>query len=142
MSHKFALFAAVLFLTLTLAAAAAEGLTSTNDMVFDAVESREGVYLAPMPAAAPPPLYTEGYAPPQVLELRRPDGQPLRIGRLITSCTCIVASMEKREFAPGEQALVTVRVVKEPPMKGAKYAVIAQVLSPLEVMVQYDVVVP
>ncbi len=142
MSHKIPILAAVLLLAATLATPAGEGLTSTNDMVFDAVESRDGVYFAPAPAAATSPLYTEGYAPPQVLELRRPDGQPLRVGRLITSCTCIVASVEKRDFAAGEAALVTVRVVKEPPVKGAKYAVIAQVLSPVEVMVQYDVTVP
>ncbi|MCD8138941.1 MAG: DUF1573 domain-containing protein [Planctomycetaceae bacterium] len=139
MSHKTLLCAAVLFLFLAFPAAGGEGLTSTSDMVFDAVESRDGISLAPTSAADAPLLYTEGYAPPQVLELRRPDGQPLRVGRLITSCTCIVASMEKREFAAGEPAFVTVRAVKQPPVAGAKYAVIVQVLSPVEVMVQYNV---
>lgn len=136
------LLAAVFVSLMTTATASdGDGLVSSNDMIFDAWADYEGITLA-VAAAVSAPRYTEDYAPSQVLELIRPDGGPVTVGRLVTSCKCLSASIGKREFAQGERALIEVRVVKKPPVADAAYAVIVQLVSPYKAAVQYNYKLP
>lgn len=132
---------AVLFASLAITAAGAEeALVSSPDMIFDAKANHDGIAIAA--AGVPGKRYTEDYAPSQVLEIIRPGDGPIAVGRLITSCPCLSASMEKREFGQGERAFIEVRTVKAPPMAGAKYAVIAQLTAPQRTALQFDYLVP
>lgn len=130
------LCAAALTLLAACPARGGEGLVSSTDMVFDAVSSQGGIRI--VAADVPTTRYTEDYASSQVLEIIRPDDGPISVGRLIASCSCLSASMERREFAQGERALIEVRVVKKPPVEDAAYAIIVQLTEPERAAPQYD----
>lgn len=104
------------------------------------VESADGIRIVPAPDIHTG-VYTQDLAPPQVFELIRPDNGPVSIGRLMTSCTCLSASMEKRNFGAGERAVLTVRNIKATPAEGATYAVFVQVTSPVQQTLQLDLFV-
>lgn len=142
MSRKNFLFA-IAFAILAAAAMAGESgsLVSSNEMIFDARAEHEGILIA-VAADIPATRYTEDYAPSQVLELIRPGGGPITVGRLVTSCSCLSATMEKREFGPGERALIEVRTIKKPPIAEAVYAVIVQLASPHRTALQFDFTSP
>ena len=144
MTCKHFLFA-IVFAFPMLAAAAMAGesgsLVSSNEMIFDARADHEGISIS-VAADVPATRYTEDYAPSQVLELIRPGGGPIAVGRLVTSCSCLSATMEKREFGPGERALIEVRTVKKPPIADAVYAVIVQLASPHRTALQFDFAIP
>ncbi|MCC8190480.1 MAG: hypothetical protein LIP77_07585, partial [Planctomycetes bacterium] len=128
--------AAVILLS---AAPAEDGLVSTMNLMA-AVGEIDGIRLVPA-ADIVPPVYTEDYGPSQVLEIIRPNGQPVTIGRLHSSCTCVSVRAAKRTFGPGERALLEVRNVKATPAAGATYAVFVQLTSPVREALQYDVFV-
>lgn len=115
------------------------GLVSTMSLVA-AVENAGGIHLAPA-LDVPGKRYTEDLAPPQVLEIIRPNQGPVTVGRLFTSCTCLSASLPKKSFAQGERIFVEVRNVKPTVAGGAKYAVFVQLTSPVNETLQYDVFV-
>lgn len=99
-----------------------------------------GISIVPATDVAPP-SYTEDLAPPQVLEIIRPDMAPLSVGRLLSSCTCVQASMTQKDFAAGERAFLTIRNVKKTPASGATYAIFVQLAAPVRETLQYDIFV-
>lgn len=131
-------FCAVL-VAAALSAAGEPALVSSMGLT-GAVTSVGGVSIAPAKDVALP-IYTEDLAPPQVVEIIRPDMGPLSVGRLLSSCTCVQASMEKKDFAAGERAFLTIRNVKKTPAEGATYAVFVQLTAPYRETLQYDVFV-
>lgn len=78
-------------------------------------------------------------APAQAFELVRPSGSPVTIGRMITSCPCIVLEAPKMTFAAGERAVLTLRNVKE--TQGQMYSLYVQVTEPKRATLRRDVFV-
>ncbi len=89
----------------------------------------------------PPRVYTEDYAPSQVFEIIRPDMMPFSVGRLLASCACLRVTMDKKDYAKGERALITVRNVKPSVAGGATYAIFVQLNAPFKEALQYDLFV-
>ena len=138
--NKIVLIAGVLLLTVSVCAHAGEqGLVSTMSLM-NAVEQSNGITIVPA-ADVPAKVYTEDYGPSQVLEIIRPDMGPVSIGRLNSSCTCVQASLPKRDYAQGERILLEVRNVKATPPAGATYAVFVQLTGPVKEVLQYDIFV-
>ena len=115
------------------------GLVSTMELMA-AVSSHDGISVVPADGI-PSNRYTGDYSPSQVLEIIRPDQGPISVGRLATSCTCLSASIPKRDFAQGERALIEVRNIKATPPAGATYAVFVQLTSPVKTALEYDMFV-
>lgn len=115
-------------------------LVSTMEMDFSAHGTIDGVRLVPA-KDVPASVYTEDHAPPQVLEIIRPGQAPISVGRLMTSCTCLRATMEKRDFGQGERALIEVRNVKPTPPEGATYLVFVRLNQPFQATLQYELFV-
>lgn len=131
---------AVLAVCLVSGAFASEaGLTSSMELMA-AVSSIDGIRIVAVDDE-PSIRYTEDFSPSQVLEIIRPDMGPITIGRLTTSCSCMLASTEKRSFAQGERALIEVRNVKATPANGAIYAIFVQLTSPHRAALQFDMFV-
>ncbi|MCC8166438.1 MAG: hypothetical protein LIQ31_09865 [Planctomycetes bacterium] len=128
--------------TLALPAAGAEsnapGLVSRHDMVFDAVMSEAGIQVVPAPDV-PIPLYTDDHGPSQVLEIVRPGNGPVVVDRLLISCSCLLAEMEKSEFAANERAFIVVRKIKPSPQPGATFALFVGIKEPVRTVLQYNV---
>lgn len=85
--------------------------------------------------------YTEDLAPPQVFEIIRPGMGPVTVGRLMSSCGCLLVTMEKKEFAQGERAVILVRNVKPTVKDGATYAFFVQLEKPIKDALQCDLFV-
>ncbi len=116
----------------------AGGLSSQQEMVFDAVASYDGIRI--VPATDLPPLnYTEDQGALQVLEIIRTRMEPITVGRLSLSCSCMQATLEKRSFGQGERAFVVVRKVKPSPRPGATFALFVQLTAPYKAALQYDI---
>lgn len=135
LSQKTLLAAVAAFAILSSSPRAGEdGLVSTMSLMYGVSEAR-GITVAVV-KDAPTNVYTEDYAPPQVLEIIRPDMGPVTIGRLNTSCTCIQASLPKRSFAQGERIFIEVRNVQH--SKGGNYAIFIQLTSPVKELLQAE----
>jgi hypothetical protein len=78
-------------------------------------------------------------APAQVFELVNLTGQPVKLGRLATSCGCIVLLSAKDEYAAGERIEVTLHNIR--PSSGHTYAFFVNVESPVRQMLQQEVYV-
>ena len=138
--HKTIVAAGLILIALAAGARAGdEGLVSTMSLVA-AVPEIDGISIVPA-TDAPVKVYTEDYGPSQVLEIIRPNQAPVSIGRLNSSCTCVQASLPKKDYAQGERVLIEVRNVKSTPPDGAKYAVFVQLTQPVKQVLQYDIFV-
>lgn len=136
------LFAALLcfsvFLAASVAARAADaGIESELDMDFEAIAAIDGIRVVAA-KDAPEKSYTEDYGSVQVLEIIRPDNAAVTVGRLMTSCSCLRATMEKRTFAPGERAFIEVRNVRPTQPEGATYLIFARLAEPYQATLQYE----
>ncbi|MCC8108000.1 MAG: hypothetical protein LIQ30_02920 [Planctomycetes bacterium] len=132
------LIAAVPAIPASEAAAGEAGLVSRHDMVFDAVMSADGIRVVPAPDM-PAPLYTDDHGPSQVLEIVRPGNGPVAVDRLLISCSCLLAEMEKSEFAQDERAFIVVRKIKPSPQPGATFALFVGIREPVRIVLQYNV---
>jgi len=94
-----------------------------------AVTVQGGMSLAPASDVAVQD-YAGDVGPAQVFEVVRPLDQPLTLGRVHTSCTCVKLSSEKTSFAAGERALITMRVVDHP-VAGNVYMIDVEVRAPI-----------
>lgn len=74
-------------------------------------------------------------------EIIRPNEDPLTLGRLHTSCSCITLETEKSSFGKGEQAIFHVRNVEPTPPEGQTYAFFIQITAPIRITLRYDVFV-
>ncbi|MDR1744353.1 MAG: hypothetical protein LBS30_01205 [Planctomycetota bacterium] len=132
------LAAAILCFFTSLSGTAAEaGLESSLEMDFNAIAAIDGIRVAAA-KDVPQKSYTEDYGPVQVLEIIRPDQGPISVGRLMTSCSCLKATLAKRDFAQGERAFIEVRNVKPTQPQGATYLVFARLASPYAATLQYE----
>ncbi len=89
----------------------------------------------------PGTLYTEDYSLSQVFEILRPDMGPVEVSRLATTCSCLRASMEKKQFAQGERALIEIRNVRPSVPGGAEYGLFVVLDSPYRIPLQAEVFV-
>lgn len=138
--NKTVLIVGILLLAVSVRAQAGEqGLVSTMSLM-NAVEQSNGITIVPA-ADVPAKVYTEDHGPSQVLEIIRPDMGPVSIGRLNTSCTCIQASLPKKDYAQGERILLELRNVKATPPAGATYAIFVQLTSPVKEVLQHEIFV-
>jgi hypothetical protein len=120
---------------------AAEGtLESSMEMDFNAIAAIDGIRVVAA-GDVQGNSYTEDYAPAQVLEIIRPNQGPITVGRLMTSCSCLRATMEKREFGQGERAFIEVRNVRATPPDGATYLVFARLNQPYQATLQHELFV-
>lgn len=76
------------------------------------------------------------YGPTQLFEIVRPSYGSFSIGRIYTSCTCIQVTADKKTFAAGETAVLTVRNIL--PTSGNTYPFYVQVTSPVRATLRYD----
>lgn len=113
------------------------GLQSTMEMDFSAIAAIDGIRVVAA-RGVPGKSYTEDYGPSQVLEIIRTDQAAISVGRLMTSCACLRATMEKRDFAQGERALIEVRNVKPTMANGATYAIFVRLNNPYKATLQYE----
>ncbi len=107
-------------------------------MVFDAVMAEAGIQVVPAPDV-PAPLYTDDHGPSQVLEIVRPGNGPIVVDRLLISCSCLLAEMEKTEFAANERAFIVVRKTRPSPQPGATFALFVGLKEPVRTVLQYNV---
>jgi hypothetical protein len=120
---------------------AAEGaLESSMEMDFNAIAAIVGIRVVAA-GDIQGNSYTEDYGPAQVLEIIRPDQGPITVGRLMTSCSCLRATMEKRAFGQGERAFIEVRNVRATPPDGATYLVFARLNQPYQATLQHELFV-
>lgn len=132
---------AVLFLfAFTAVPARSEELVSVMEMDFSGVTAVDGIRIVPV-TDIPAKIYTEDYAPSQVFEIIRNNQAPITVGRLMTSCTCIRAVMEKKTFAQGERAIIELRNVKPSQPGGATYMIFARLNQPFSATIQHNVFV-
>ncbi len=75
----------------------------------------------------------------QIFELVNETGEAVKLGRLTTSCGCIVLTSAKSEYAAGEKIELTLRNIR--PSSGHTYAFFVHVQNPARVMLQHDVYV-
>lgn len=127
---------AALFLCLSVPAAAAE-LVSSMEMDFNAIAAIDGIRVVAA-TDVPGKSYTEDYGPSQVLEIIRGNQAPISVGRLMTSCSCLRATLEKRDFGQGERALIEVRNVKPTQPNGAEYGIFVRLTEPYKATLQYE----
>lgn len=132
-----AIFAAFHVLSPASARASEAELVSTMELMH-AYAAVDGIQVVPA-TDVPLKVYTEDYSPSQVLEIIRPNQEPITVGRLATSCACLRASLPKQSFAQGERALIEVRNIKATPANGATFAIFVQLVSPQKLALQYDI---
>lgn len=75
----------------------------------------------------------------QIFELVNETGEAVKLGRLTTSCGCIVLTSAKSEYAAGEKIELTLRNIR--PSSGHTYSFFVHVQSPARVMLQHEVYV-
>ena len=83
-------------------------------------------------------LGAEDLAPPQAVEIIRPDDRPLTLGRLFTSSRDIRLEAAKRNFGPGEPAMLILRNIAPTPPEGQIYTVYVQLASPIRATLKFD----
>ncbi len=116
-----------------------EGLSSTLELM-EAYGAANGIRVV-QPADVQGRSYTEDYSASQVLEIVRPDGGPVSVSRLATTCSCVQAVMTKKTFAQGERAFIEIRNVKPSLPDGAVYGVFVVLESPFRIPLQAEVFV-
>ena len=115
-------------------------LVSSMEMDFSAITAIDGIRVVPA-KDMPGKIYTEDHAPSQVLEIIRNGQAPITVGRLMTSCSCLRATMEKKDFGQGERAFIEVRNVKPTQPNGATYLVFVQLHQPYKSTLQHELFV-
>ncbi len=137
-SHHCRIFPVILLsLAVSLPALAVDSdLVSTMRNV-NAVAEAHGFRLNPAYDSAHP-MGTGDLAPPQAFEILRPDGKPVSIGRLFTSCVCIQLEAPKRTFEAGERAILQLKNIKPTPLNGQIYAIYVQITSPIRTTLRFD----
>lgn len=89
-----------------------------------------------VPIADLVPVRADDLSAARAFEIIRPYQQAITVGRLYTSCTCIQAEIEKKDFGYGERAIITLRNVQ--PTQGQNYPFYVQINSPLRVVLRHD----
>lgn len=136
----FVYFCTALFLSFSIFCSAGERqpeLVSDFDMIFSAVAAVDGIRLVKA-EDVPGNVYTEDCGPSQVLEIIRPNQAPIQVGRLTTSCSCLQATMARRDYGHGERAFIEVRNITPTVPDGATYLVFAQLTGPYKETLQFD----
>ncbi len=138
---RFSVAVAVLLAFFTASAsfapAPAGEITSRMRTVSGVFESN-GYRIAPVYDVDIPSDY-EDLTTPQAYEILRPDtGQPLSIGRLFTSCSCIRLEAPKRTFEPGERVILYLRNIRATPANGQMYAFFVQLTAPMQSTLRFD----
>ena len=129
-------FMLVLPMLLVAAAGADAGqVRSSTTRGLSAVTSANGFSLRPVGTGG---QYYGDLAPTQLFEIVRPSNQRISIGRLFTSCTCVVLEADKTTFEPGEPAIVRLRNIHATPPQGQMYAVYVQLNSPIRTVLRHD----
>lgn len=119
---------------------AGEARVSSSSGLAMGADSHDGFTIAPA-KDVPIKVYTEDLAPVQVFEIIRPDQRPFSVGRILSSCSCLDVSMDKRGFGAGERALIEVRNVKPTLPEGANYAFFIELEQPFRQALQHTVFV-
>ncbi|MCD8140746.1 MAG: VOC family protein [Planctomycetaceae bacterium] len=132
--RRMAVAAAVLVMVVNLVAAG-EILSTMRNV--NAVPEAHGFQVIPATDVTVAPLPSD-HSPGQAFEIFRPDGRPVTIGRLFTSCTCIQLQAHKRTFAAGERAILQLRNIRPTPPEGAVYAIFVQITSPVRTTLRFD----
>ncbi len=83
--------------------------------------------------------YPGDYAAAQVFELVNGWGGAVKLGRLTTSCGCIVLTSAKSEYGAGEKIELVLRNVR--PSSGHTYAFYVHILEPTRTVLQQEVYV-
>lgn len=85
------------------------------------------------------PSFEGDHGPAQIFEVIRPEGTPLKLGRVIMDCSCVQASImgDKTEYGPDERAFVMVRQGK--PATGPSFHLSVQVLKPSQQILMQQV---
>ncbi|MCD8349322.1 MAG: VOC family protein [Planctomycetaceae bacterium] len=132
--RRMAVAAAVMIMVANLVAAG-EILSTMRNV--NAVPEAHGFQVIPADDVTVAPLPVD-HSPGKAFEIIRPDGRPVTIGRLFTSCTCIQLQAHKRTFAAGERAILQLRNIRPTPEAGAVYAIFVQITSPVRTTLRFD----
>ncbi len=127
-----------LFLPLALLAASTAfsgQMISTPVRTMGAVMQTAGFSIRPAGVA---PASSGDLAPQQLFEIARPGDQPVSIGRMFTSCACIVLEADSRSFGQGERVVLRLRNVIATPPAGQTYSIFVQLTSPAIATLRYD----
>ena len=130
------LFLGMLFFAVS-PARTSEGVVSSMGNVRAVMQAR-GYYLSTAPEFSGYTPFGD-HAPITAIEIIRPNGEPVSIGRLHTSCTCVRLEASKRTFARGERAILNLRNVLPTPPQGHDYAVYVQITRPIRTTLRYDI---
>lgn len=122
-------------LMLAVSAAPAAQVVSTTARGLPSVSNIAGFGI--VPAGTQPAAYGD-LAPIQLFEITKPANQSVTIGRMFTSCTCVVLESDQRTFGPGERAVLRMRNVQATPPGGQSYALYVQISSPVNTTLRYD----
>lgn len=101
------------------------------------VYSYMGYQLVPAPQAGTRFIVGDE-APAQMFELVRPADDPVTLGRIFTSCSCIQVEAPKRFYEPGERIFLTLRNIRPTPPAGQMYAFYVHVTSPVSATLRQD----
>lgn len=134
-SSRWLALAAALFSLAAGWTAAGEVLSTMRNV--NAVPEAHGFMVVPAPDVTVAPLSSD-LSPGQAFEIVRPDGRPVTIGRLFTSCTCIQLQAHKRTFGPDERAILQLRNIRPTPPAGQVYAIFVQITSPVRTTLRFD----
>ena len=129
----YALAITVLF---ALPSPAGQRLVSTMGNV-SAVSAAGGYFLRPVSGVSQA-FISGDEAPAQLFEIVRPNNQPISIGRLHTSCSCVQLEAAKSTFEAGEPAILTLRNVRPTPPNGQGYALYVQIVAPVRATLRQD----
>ena len=110
-------------------------VVSTMSRAIPAVMQQNGFQLVPAGSAG---QFRGDLAPVQTFEIVRPGNQPVTIGRLFTSCSCVRLESPRMSYQPGEPAVVHLRNIKATPPGGQNYAIYVQITSPIRTTLRYD----
>lgn len=80
-------------------------------------------------------------APSQWFEVVRPDGGPVRLGRIYSTCVCVSPRISTRYINAGERALIECRIVDRPAVNNVTYGLYVQVLEPFSTTLDSDITV-
>lgn len=126
----------ILTCVLTASVASAAQIVSTTARGVASVANLGGFGIAP--AGTQPARLADDLAPVQLFEITKPAGQSVTIGRMFTSCTCVILESDQRTFGPGEKAMLRMRNVQATPPGGQSYALYVQITAPIAVTLRYD----
>jgi hypothetical protein len=117
-------------------ARAVEPLISTMQNVRAVMEAR-GFYLTPAQDLSGD-IIPGDELPVMAIEIIRPRGEKVSIGRLFTSCSCIQLESDKRVFEEGERAVLRLRNIRPTVPAGQIYAIYVQLTGPIRSTLRYD----